>query len=69
MGLNQNRNRESEVCDNIVNQAANEAVNLWRARLLSGGARVEERTPPRGAAAPPSTYHGAPSTYYLAPIT
>lgn len=29
MGLNQNRNRESEVCDNIINQAANEAVNVW----------------------------------------
>lgn len=68
MGLNQNRNRESEVCDNIVNQAANEAVNLWRARLLSGGARVEERTPPRGAAAP-STWSLAPTMEQRAPTT
>lgn len=29
MGLNQNRKRESEVCDNIINQAANEAASVW----------------------------------------
>lgn len=42
MWLNQNKNQESEVCDNIINHAANEAVkvleNIWR---LSGGAREE----------------------------
>lgn len=43
MGLNQNRNRESEVCDNIINQAANEAVKVWR-----GEERMEgwEHPPP-----------------------
>lgn len=42
MWLNQNKNQESEVCDNIINHAANEAVkvleNIWR---LSGGAQEE----------------------------
>lgn len=39
MWLKQNKNQESEVGDNIINRAANEAVkvleNIWR---LSGGA-------------------------------
>lgn len=42
MWLNQNKNQESEVCDNIINHAANEAVKvLENICRLSGGAREE----------------------------
>lgn len=42
MWLNQNKNQESEVCDNIINHTANEAVKvLENICRLSWGAREE----------------------------
>lgn len=65
MWLNQNKNQESEVCDNIINHAANEAVkvleNIWR---LSGGAREEAEA--KSDHHPPSPHprpHQRSSTY------
>lgn len=64
MWLNQNKNQESEVCNNIINHAANEAVkvleNIWR---LSGGAREEAEAKLDHQPSPLTSTPGGRSTY------